>query len=33
VEAADAPELPGDTETEDVETDRMPILASAMQEK
>jgi DNA recombination protein RmuC len=31
VEAADALELPGDTEAEDAETDRMPILASAMQ--
>ncbi len=31
VGAADAPELPGDTETEDAEADRMPILASAMQ--
>jgi DNA recombination protein RmuC len=31
VEAADALELPGDNEAEDAETDRMPILASAMQ--
>ena len=31
VEAADALELPGDTETEDGEADRVPILASAMQ--
>jgi DNA recombination protein RmuC len=31
VGAADALELPGDTETEDAEADRMPILASAMQ--
>ena len=31
VEAADALELPGDTETEDAEADRMPVLASAMQ--
>jgi DNA recombination protein RmuC len=31
VGAADALELPGDAEAEDAETDRMPILASAMQ--
>jgi DNA recombination protein RmuC len=31
VEVADALELPGNTEAEDAETDRMPILASAMQ--
>jgi hypothetical protein len=31
VEAADVPELPGGTETEDAEEDRMPILASVMQ--
>ena len=31
VEAPDALELPGDVEAEDAETDRMPILASAMQ--
>ncbi len=33
VEAADALELPGDTETEDGEADRVPILASAMQQE
>jgi DNA recombination protein RmuC len=31
VEAADVPELPGDTENEDAEADRMPILASVIQ--